>query len=324
MHRRALLVSVLATSVVPLTPRAQSPARVFRVGILSGLPNSPAAVRLWEGFLQGLGELGYVEGKNIFVERRYYENSDRLAAFALDLVRLQPDVIVAGASPAPEVARRATSTIPIVMATHIDPVGSGLAVSLSKPGGNVTGTSLLSAELRGKQLELFKQTVPSLKLVAVLVDPSSATHGRELEEIEAAARVLQLRVQVVRARASSDLSAAFQPGRVDGVLIVGGTLLLYSERAHIAARALERGMPTMAGLGEFAAAGCLMSYGPDLAHGYRRAAWYVDQILKGAKAGDLPIEQPTKFALVINVRTAKALRLTIPAPVLARADALTE
>jgi putative tryptophan/tyrosine transport system substrate-binding protein len=306
---------------------AQPPTKIFRIGILAGLPASPEAARLWEGFVQGLRELGYVEGQSIVIERRYYEGAERLPALAGDLVRLRVDVIVTGGSPAPEMAKRATSTIPIVMATHVDPIGSGLVAGLARPGGNVTGTSLLLAELRGKQLQLLKETLPNLGSVAVLVDPTNPIHKRELTEVEAAARSLQVRIYAVEMRAPGDLAHAFSAvakDRFGALLIIGGTPLFYNERARFAALGLEQRLPTMSGLSEFAAAGCLMSYGPNLADGFHRAAWYVDRILKGAKPADLSIEQPTKFSLVINLRTAKALGLTIPPAVLARADAVIE
>jgi putative ABC transport system substrate-binding protein len=328
MDRRTLLLGSLGLFAAPLVPLAEAPRKFFRIGILAGLPTSPEAVGLWDGFIRGLRELGYVEGQNIVVERRYYEdNAEQLPTFAYDLVQLHVDVIVTGASPAPEVAKRATSTIPIVMATHIDPVGSGLVVSLARPGSNVTGTSLLLGELRGKQLQLLKETLPNLSRVAVLADPASPTHGRELRAVEAAARLLKMPIHVVEVRAPSDLAGAFSVvtrERIGALLIIGGSRVFYSHRAQIAALGLERRLPTMSGLGEFAAAGCLMSYGPNLADGFGRAAWYVDRILKGAKPGDLPIEQPTKFSLVVNLRTAKALGLTIPSSILARADALIE
>ena len=328
IDRRTLLLGSLGLVAAPLVLLAEPPRKLFRIGILAGLPTSPEAVDLWEGFIRGLRELGYVEGQNIVFERRYYEdNPERLFTLAFDLVRLQVDVIVTGASPAPEVAKRATSTIPIVMATHIDPVGSGLVVSLARPSGNVTGTSLLLGELRGKQFQLLKEALPNLNRVAVLADPASPTHGRELREVEAAAQSLQVPIHVVEIRAPRDLAAAssvIARERIGALLIIGGSPLLYSQRAQIAALGLERRLPTMSGLAEFAAAGCLMSYGPNLADGFRRAAWYVDRILKGAKPDDLPIEQPTKFFLVINLRTAKTLGLTIPSSVLARADALIE
>jgi putative ABC transport system substrate-binding protein len=327
-RRRRFLVGGSALLAAPLAPSAQPRTRVFRIGILAGVPASPEAAGLWEAFVQSLRELGYVEGLNIIIERHYYEGGvDRLSTTARDLVRLQPDVIVTGAAPAPEVAKRTTSTIPIVMATHVDPVGSGLVVSLARPRGNVTGTSLLVGELRGKQLQLLKEALPALSRVAILVDPASPTYKRELKEVEVAARSLQVSIFVLEAHAPDDLANAFavdRKERVGAMLIFGGTALFYNQRARLAALGLERRLPMMAGLGEFAAAGCLMSYGPNLADGYRRTAYFVDRILKGAKPGDLPVEQPTKFTLVINARTANALAVTIPPSVLLRADRVIE
>ncbi|HVE48871.1 MAG TPA: ABC transporter substrate-binding protein [Casimicrobiaceae bacterium] len=285
-------------------------------------------MRLWEGFAEGLRELGYIEGKNIVIERRYYEGGvDALDALAVELVRLGVDVIVAGASPAPEVAKRVTSTVPIVMATHVDPLTSGLVASLAKPGGNVTGTSLAATELRGKQLQLLKETLPKLSRVAILLDPTSSTYRDDLREVEGAARSLQMPIAIVEARAPNEFADAFSAAvkaRVGALLIIGGTALIYSNRRRIAELAIERRLPTMTGLRDFAEVGCLMAYGPNLLDGFRRAAWYVDRILKGAKPGDLPVEQATTFALTINLKTAKALGLSIPLSVTARADATIE
>ena len=325
MDRRTLLAGscgLLVTSGIAL---AQSSVKVARIGVLAGLPTTPEAKRLWESFAQGLHELGYVEGRNIVIERRYYEGSfDAIPALAAELVRLRVDVIVTGASPAPEVAKRVSSTVPIVMAFHTDPVGSGLVTSLAKPGGNVTGTSLVSVELRGKQLQLLKETLPKLSRVAILLDPTSSTYRNDLREVEAAVRSLQLSISMVEARAPSEIADALSGAvkeRAGALLIIGGTSLFYLHRTRLAELAIERRLPTMTGLRDFVEVGCLMAYGPNLTDGFRRAAWYVDRILKGAKPGDLPVEQATTFALTVNLRTAKQLGLTVPSSVLARANA---
>jgi putative ABC transport system substrate-binding protein len=271
-----------------------------------------------------LRELGYVEGQNVFIEGRYYgDQLDRLPALAAELVRLPVDVIVAGAAPAPEAAREATSTIPIVMAgLHPDPVGSGLVASLARPGGNVTGLAAEASELRAKQLQLLKEAVPRLGHVAVLADPANPLHARELRGVERAARLLKVRVRVLEVRAPSEFAEAFSVATREhaGALMVFGGSMLYSHRARLVELAAQSRLPLMSGAREFAEAGGLMSYGADVLASFRRAADYVDRILKGAKPADLPVEQPTKFSLVINLKTAKALGLTIPPAVLARAD----
>jgi|RhiMetdeSRZDD1v2_1073273.scaffolds.fasta_scaffold282038_2 ABC-type uncharacterized transport system substrate-binding protein len=328
MDRRTLLVGSCGLFVTSNIAIAQPPAKVARIGILAGKPTTPEAVRLWEAFAQGLRELGYIEGKTVVIERRYYEGSiDALEALAVELVRIGVDVIVTGASPAPEVAKRVSSTIPIVMAFHTDPLRSGLVASLAKPGGNVTGTSLVATELRGKQLQLLKETLPKLGRVAILLDPTSSTYRVDQREVEDAARSLQMPVSIVEARAPNEFASALMVAvkeRVGALLIIGGTSLFYSHRARIAELAIERRLPTMTGLREFVEVGCLMAYGPNLVDGYRRAAWYVDRILKGAKPGDLPVEQATTFALTINLKTAKTLGLSVPSSVIARANATIE
>ena len=325
MDRRTLLVGACGLFVAPSLSSAQRSTKVARIGILGGVPNTPETRQLWDRFTHGLQELGYVEGKNIIIERRYYEGSvDALQPLAAELVRLRVDVIVTGASPAPEVAKRVSSTVPIVMVTHTDPLRSGLIASLARPGGNVTGTSLAIVGLRGKQLQLLKEALPKLGRVALLLDPTGSTHQEDLKEVAAAARSLQLSMLTMEVRAPNDLAESLSRAvkeRASAALIIGGTRFIYEHRVLIAELAMERRMPTMAGLRDFVDAGCLMAYGPDLGYGYHRAAWYVDRILKGAKPGDLPVEQATTFALTINLKTAKALGLKIPSPVLVRANA---
>jgi putative ABC transport system substrate-binding protein len=321
---RRTFIGALAGGLVaaPELVRAQPAARPFRVGMLGGSsPTSPEAAHVWGGFLQGMRDLGYADGRNIAYEGRYYGDSiERLPALAAELVRLQVDVIVAGAPPAPEAARRATATIPIVMINHNDPIGSGLAASLAKPAGNVTGMSLATAALRGKQLQLLKEVVPGLKSVAVLWNPSGP--ALELNELELAARSLNLQLHVVEARTSSEFPAAFAAAakkRAGAVLPQGGSVY-FANKARLVELATERRIPAIYGVKEYVEAGGLMAYGVDLGDSARRAAGYVDRILKGAKAGDLPIEEPTKFELVINLKTAKALGLAMPQSLLLRAD----
>jgi putative ABC transport system substrate-binding protein len=322
-----LLLLVLVLLAAPLAAEAQPPAKMFRIGILAQFgPNSPESARLWEGLLQGLRELGYVEGQNFVVEGRYAEGKyERLPALAVELVRLPVDVIVTPAPPAAETARRATSTIPIVLTNHPDPVGSGLATSLGRPGGNVTGLSSLAPELLGKQMQLLKEAVPMRPRVAILTNPTNPFHARSVKELDAAARSLGFGLQVLEARAPGDFAGAFaaMTNELMGAFLITDPMF-FTERARIAELALKHRVPTMTAQRAYVAAGGLMAYGSDVREQFRRAATYVDRILKGARPGDLPIEQPAKFELVVNLKTAKALGLTIPPSVLARADEVIE
>jgi putative ABC transport system substrate-binding protein len=325
---RLTVIVTLALLAVPLVAGAQPAAKVYRIGLLGGSPpTSPEASRLWEGFFQGLRELGYVEGQNVVIEGRWYgDRTERLPALAAELVRLPVDVIVAGTAPAPEAAKRATSTIPIVMASHGDPVGSGLVASLAKPGGNVTGLSGVGPELSSKQLQLLKETLPSLSRVAILSNPTIPSQTLNLREMEVAARALKVRIQVVEARAPSEFAGAFSAAtkeRASALIVLGGSIF-FAHRARLAELAAQSRLPAMGGAREFTQAGGLMAYGPDNRDSWRRAAGYVGRILKGAKPADLPVEQPTKFELIINLKTAKALGLTIPPSVLARADEIIQ
>ena len=327
MDRRAFL-GALGLFAVPITSEAQPAAKVYRIGLLGGSPpKSPGGRRAWEGFFHGMRELGYVEGQNMLVEGRFYgDQTGRLPALAAELVRLNVDVIVAGTSPAPEAAQRATSTIPIVMAIHFDPVGSGLAASLAKPGKNVTGLSSLTRELVGKRLQLLKEAIPGISRVAVLSNPTVTTQALELKEAGVAAQALKVRLQFLEARAPSDFAGAFSAmtrERAGGVIIITSSMF-YAERTRIAELASQSRVPAVYSAREFAEAGGLMTYGTDLRESFRRAATYVDRILKGAKPSDLPIEQPAKFDLAINLKAAKALALTIPASLLQRADQVIE
>ncbi len=328
MDRRTWLVGSLGLLTAPIVARAQPPAKVFRIGLLgSSTPTSPEAAHVWGGFFQGLSELGYVEGQNIVIEGRYYgDRVEQLPALAAELVRLQVDVIVVGAVPAPEVAKRATSTIPIVMANHMDPVGSGLVASLARPAGNITGLSLLTPELRGKQIQLLKEVVPRLTTVAVLSNPGVPIRGLDLRALEVAARALKLQLQVVDARSPNEFTEAFSLAtrKRAGALLVLTSGMFFANRARIVELAAQTRLPTMYSQKEHVESGGLMAYGVNVRDSFRRAATYVDKILKGAKPGDLPIEQPTKFELVINLKTAKALGLTIPSSVLAAADQIIQ
>jgi putative ABC transport system substrate-binding protein len=316
------VIVTLGFLAAPLGAGAQAPAKVSRIGLLGG--TSPEVSPYWGAFFQRLRELGYVEGQNVAFEGRWYgDNLDRLPALAAELVRLPVDVIVAGAPPAPEAAKGATSAIPIVMAgSHPDPVRSGLVASFARPGGNVTGVAVDAAELRGKQLQILKEAVPGLSRVAVLADPTNPLHAEELRRLEAGARALKVRLHVVEARAPGEFPKAFAAAtreRAGALMVLGGSML-FTHRARLAELAVQNRLPAMLTARDSVEAGAFMAYGADLRAGFRRAADYVDRILRGAKPSDLPVELPTKFELIVNLRTAKVLGLTIPPAALARAD----
>ena len=312
----------LALSVLLLTvsfpATAQQPKKVPRIGVL--LPNQPSvSPQLVKAFHQGLRELGYVEGRNIVIESRFGEGkSDRYPDLAAELVQLRVDVIVTASTPAIEVVKNATSAIPIVMAASADPVGSGLIASLDHPGGNITGLTMLSPELSGKRLELLKETVPRISRVAILWNPTNRSSAVSWRESQLAAQGLKMQLQSIEVLGPNDfhnLSDALMKGRFQALNVVRDPLI----GAHLK-RVLEftvkTRLPAIYETEEYVNAGGLMSYGtnhPDL---YRRAAYFVDRILKGAKPADLPVEQPTKFEFVINLKTAKEIGVTMPPDVL--------
>jgi len=301
---------------------AQQPTKIPRIGYLGGVPPSANEARI-EAFGQGLRELGYVEGKNIVIEWRSSEGkTDRLPGLAAELVRLKVDVIVTGGSPATRSAREATVTIPIVMTQDGDPVGSGFVASLARPGGNITGLSNFSPELSGKRLELLKETVPRLSRVAVFGTSTTPGHAQVLKETELAAGAFGVKLQYVDVLGPKDIETVFQAaskGRADAVLALGGPILA-SQRTQIADFAVKNRLPGIYIATEYVEAGGLMTYGVSITDLYRRAATYVDKILKGAKPADLPVEQPKKFEFIINLKAAKQIGLTIPPNVLVRAD----
>jgi putative tryptophan/tyrosine transport system substrate-binding protein len=320
-RRRFLLASLAGALATPLAASAQQPpGKLARIGLLGDVPSF-----LSEEFRQGLRELGYVEGQNVVIEHRYPEwKYERLPELAADLVRLKPDVIVAASPAATKAAQQATSTIPIVFTVSGDPVADGFVTSLARPGGNITGLATTSPELIGKQLELLKAVAPKVSRVAVLENPN--THRDVLRQAGAAARVLGVQLQILKAGAPSEIEAAFVAmgsHRADGILVLRDAVFR-AQRAQITALAAKNRLPAIYGLREEAEAGGLVAYGASVPQLYRRAATYVDKLLKGAKPSDLPVEQPTKFELVINLRTAKALGLTIPPSLLARADEVIE
>ena len=315
--RRIGLVLALGLTLAPLVAEAQPAGKIPRIGILRpGSPPDP----LVEAFRQGLHELGYAEGRNISIEYRWAEGRDeRLPSLAADLVRLQVDVIVAGA--AAVAVKQATNVIPIVMPTAADPGKHGLVASLARPGGNVTGLTALSEELPGKWMELVKETLPRVFRVAVLWDP--AGDSSQVTTSEVAAGSLGMRVQVLKVSRPDGFESAFTEAKKNqaGALIVLGSPFFYAQRTRLVELAAKHRLPAIYAQREFVVGpGGLMSYGTDFHSLFRRAATYVDKILKGAKPADLPVEQPTKFELVINLKTAKALGLTIPQSVLGRAD----
>ena len=328
MDRRASLLGLLALLAAPLEAQVKPSARVFRIGLLGGSSRtSPESSHIWDGLFEGLRALGYIEGQNIVVEERWYGDTiERLPGFAEDLVKLRVDVIVVGTQPAPEAAKRATSTIPIVMINHGDPVGSGLVSSLANPGGNVTGMSLNVLALRGKQLQLLKETVPRVTSVAVLSNPTVTFSELEMRELDSVARALKLQLQLVEARAPSEFAEAFSAAtrsRANALMVLGSSLF-FAHRANIVELAGKSRLPAIYGPREFADAGGLMSYGVNFRATARQAAGYVHKILKGANPRDIPIEQPKIFELVINLKTAKELGLAIPTSLLARAHQIIE
>jgi putative ABC transport system substrate-binding protein len=300
---------------------AQHPAKIPRIGNLS--PGSSSASPNREAFHQGLRDLGYVEGKNILIEYRHAEGkSDRLPKLAAELVRLKVDVIVTTGGQASRAAKTATTTIPIVFTLVSDPVGEGIVASLARPGGNLTGLSSVSQDLSGKRLELLKEAIPKVSRVAVLYDPKDPAKIAEYKEVEVNARTMGVQLQSLEVRSLNEFESAFKTAirAKAAALLVLPTSILVTHRKRIAELAAKTRLPSMFAYGQDADVGGLMSYGPDFADLNRRAAIYVDKILKGAKPADLPVEQPTKFDFVINLKTAKALNLTIPQSVLYRAD----
>jgi putative ABC transport system substrate-binding protein len=323
---RRAFIGTLAGAVLatPLAAEAQQVAKIARIGYLS--PNLAASPHLREAFLQGLRDLGYVEGRNVVIEIRSAEGKfERLPALAAELVALKVDVILATGTPASLAAEQATRTLPIVFVAAADPVTSGFVTSLARPGGNITGLFNLAPELVGKCLEQLTQAVPGVSRVAALWQPGGQGERMDKDMLKAAdvaARTLGLRLQFVEARGPADFDRAFSEmtrARAGALTVLPSPMFL-SERRRLADLAAKNRLPAVYPSRESVDAGGLMSYGPDLADLFRRAATYVDKILKGAKPGDLPVEQPTKFELVINLKTAKALGLIIPPSLLQRAD----
>ena len=328
MKRREFIAAVGAGLLAaPLVAGAQQAGRVHRIGYLTG-GLSTDRPHLIEAFRQGLRELGWVEGQNIVIEYRYAEGRfDRLPDLAAELVRLKVDIIVAVATPASAAAKNATGTIPIVGISLGDPVGTGLIASLARPGGNITGVSYsVGVETIGKGLELLNEIVPNVRWVAILSNPGNPLHAPAVRDLKVAARSLGEQLQLLDARGPTEFDGAFAAmakERVGGLFVVADTMFNL-HRARLVELAAKSRLPAAYGTRDAVESGGLMSYGPSLPDLFERGATYVDKILKGAKPADLPVEQPTKFELVINLKTAKALGLTIPPSLLARADEIVE
>ena len=309
----------------PMTARAQKAGKVPTIGFLGAA--TPATASAWTAaFTQRLGELGWIEGSNVAIEYRWAEGrSERFAEIASEFVRLKVDIIVTHSSPPVLAAKQATSVIPIVFATAGNPVGTGLVASLARPGGNVTGLSNQTGDLAAKRVELLRQVAPRLTGLAILANVENPAAVADMHEAETAARTLGLDAIPIEIRRAEDIAPGFEAlrGRADALYVVADALANTS-RVRINALALDARLPTMHGFREYVQSAGLMSYGPNLPDGFRRAADYVDKILSGAKPGDLPVEQPTKFDLVINAKTARALGLEIPHTLLALADEVIE
>ena len=325
LSRRAAIGAALSVLVGPGLASGQSPARVARVGVLRTPPPAPSDPAT-DGFRQGLRELGYVEGQNIHLEFRWADGRpERIPALAAELVQANPNVLVTGGEQAILALKRVTTTIPIVMGASNDPVGAGLVDSLARPGSNVTGMTVVAPEVSRKRLQLLKEVLPRATRIAVLANPAYPATALDLAETRTAARALGLRLEIVDVRTAAEIEPAIAAARdrADALLPVGDPFLT-SHRARIADLAAKHRIPAIYYWKEFVEAGGLMAYGPNLRDSYRRAATFVDKILKGARPSDLPVERPTTFEMSINLKTAKAQGLTIPQTVLVRADHLIE
>ena len=324
--RRELLVALGgATAAWPLAARAQQAGKLPTIGFM-GANTASTQRTATDAFVQRLRELGWIENRTVAIEYRWGEGRDeRFAEIAAEFVRLKVDVILTYATPSSIAAKKATVVIPIVFAAAGDPVGTGLVASLARPGGNITGLSIQQTDLASKRLELLREVLPGLRTVAILANISSPNSVLEMAEAQAAARTVGLAVVTSEVRGVEDIPPAFDAlkGRADALYVCGSPLLT-SHRSQINTLALGVRLPTMHGFRELTEAGGLMSYGPNFPSLFRRAAEYVDKILRGAKPSDLPVEQPTQFDLVLNLTTAKALGLTVPPTLLARADEVIE
>ena len=326
MRRREFITLLGGTAIAwPRAARAQQSGKIYRIGFLWDSPN--AFMDALEAFRQGLRDLGYVEGRNIVIEYRWAEGRpERMRELAEELVRLKVDVIIAPSSIYTAAAKRATSTIPIIFMSHADPLGSSHVASLARPGGNITGLSLMMTETNVKGLELLKEAVPGISRVAVIFDPATPSHGPGLKAVKAAGPALGLRVQPVPVRSATEYDSAFTAivgERADAVLVLSTPLFIAGAK-RLAELCLAYRLPSLFGPKHHVQEGGLMSYSPDRADLWRRGAIYVDKILRGSDPADLPVQQPTKFELAINLKTAKSIGLAIPPAFLARADEVIE
>jgi putative ABC transport system substrate-binding protein len=314
-----------AAAAWPLAARAQQSTKLPTIGFL-GANNATFERASTDAFVQRLRELGWIENRTVAIEYRWAEGRDeRFAEIAAEFIRLKVDVILTYATPSSIAAKKATAAIPIVFAAAGDPVGTGLVASLARPGGNITGLSIQQTDLASKRLEMLREVVPGLRTVAILTDTGSPNSVLEMGEVQTAARMLGVAVVTSEVRRAEDIAPAFDAlkGRADALYVCGAPLLS-TNRIRINNLALGVRLPTMHGFREFIVAGGLMSYGPNFPSLFRRAAEYVDKVLRGAKPSDLPVEQPTKFDFIINVTTARVLGLEVPPTVLARADEVIE
>jgi len=326
MRRRAFVSGALTLLTTRPPVEAQQAGHIYRIGFLSSQSNADIAPYI-EAFRQGLRELGDVDRQNVAIESRYADGrADRLPDLAAELVRLKVDLILAMNNPSIAAAQRETKTIPIVMVGATDPVGSGFVASLARPGGNITGLSSQFAETGGKRLQLLKEVIPNVSQIAVLWDPTEPGRREEVSIIEAAAPTLGVRLQLFETRSRNDIGGAFaaMTRAGAGAVIVQGTSMLFSQRTRIAEHAIRSRLPSACALTEYVQAGCLMSHLGGLSDFFRRAASVAHKIHTGARPADLPVEQPTKFSVVINLKTAKALGLTLPPSLLLRADQVIE
>jgi putative ABC transport system substrate-binding protein len=327
MQRRAFITLLGgATLAWPLIANAQPPERMRRIGLLQGLAASDQDwQRRLSAFRQGLAQLGWVEGRNIILDVRYADgNPERLPALAADLVAAQAEMIVTNAAQPIEAARNVTSTIPIVMASVGDALGAGYVASLARPGGNVTGLTLMATEQSAKRLELMKDISPGLMRIAVIWNENASGHRFQMKEMEPASRVLGLELKSVPIQKAGDIDAALRSVMQTQAVVTMDDPVIQSNRGRIVDWGMRERIPVVGEFRPMAAAGALMTYGPNQVDLWRRSAAYVDKILKGAKPADLPVEQPTKFELVINLKTAKALGIAVPPTLIARADEVIE
>ena len=330
MTTRRVFLGALGAGVlvVPRGALAQAPSKVARIGFFHfGSRESLPVTRRYNAFVQGMRELGYVEGTNFVIEGRFADaKPERVPALAAELVRLKVDAIVAGGGPVPRALQHATTTIPVVLTVAADPVGDGYAASLARPGGNMTGLSISAADLGPKLLELLKMAMPKLARVATLLHPENPAHSLQLRRMISAAQKVGIHIVLAEAGALPEIEPAFAvmtKERASAAIIFPDPFFV-QESPHIAGQALKHRLPSISTIGQYPEVGGLMGYGADVVENYRRAAAYVDKILKGAKPGDLPFEQPTRYSLVINHKTALALAFRIPPALLRQADEVIE